>query len=222
LLEPTLLGAFIDFKDKVMRLILGLKGHAVVYPQDTRALLNILPLPPSLTKLWNTLSVRTQRVHDALLWLCYNNEDYRNVTVDHAEFARWPAVYIAEDLLTTMGHISNNISEQIDRAGSADDKIDSFDVCDDIITSSGILDTNDISQSANAITLWQLASLLDEDNIKVVHGSNLMSSWNNTAYFTSAFPSLFPYGTGKHKDPRRSKQLSLKEWACLLLRHCSR
>jgi hypothetical protein len=219
---------------------LGLKGHAVVYPQDTRALLNILPVPPSrlpdtirvvwtgksspsLVELRNTLSVRTQRVYDALLWLCAHHEDYRNVTVDYAEFARWPAVYIAEDLLTTMGHISNNISEQIDRAGPADeDDIDSFNVRHDIITSSGILDTNDISQSANAITLRRLASLSDEDHIKVVHGSNLMSSWDNTAYFTSAFPSLFPYGTGKHKDPRRSKQLSLKEWTCLLLRHCSR
>src|SRR5579859_3947243 len=218
---------------------LGLKGHAIVYPQDSRALLDILPVPPSrlpdtirvvwtgksspsLTELRNTLSVRTQRVYDALLWLCDHNEDYRNVTINYAEFARWPAVYIVEDLLMTMGHISNNVSEQIDRAGPADDEIDSFEVCDDIITTSGILDINDISQSANAVTLRRLASLLDEDNIKVVHGSNLMSSWDNIAYFTSAFPSLFPYGTGKHKDPRRSKQLSLKEWACLLLRHCSR
>jgi len=219
---------------------LGIKGHAVVYPQDTRALLDLLPLPPSRlpdtvrvvwtgksspspAELRNKLSVRTQRVYDALQWLRRNNEDYRDITIDYAEFAKWPPVFIVDELLSCMGHISDNVVEQIARSGPASNQDeDSLETDNDIISSSGILDTNDVTQSANAATLRRIACLLEEDTINVIHGSKLMSSWDNPAYFTSAFPTLFPYGTGKHKDMRRSKQLSLKVWASLLLRHCSR
>jgi hypothetical protein len=218
---------------------LGLKGHVVIYPQDSRGLLDILPLPPSrlpetirvvwtgastltLAELQHQLSIRTLHVYNALHWLCHNNEDYKNVTVDYAEFARWPPVFVADDLLHCMGHISDNVAEQIARSSPAAQDNDSYESESDVISASGLLDTNDISRSNNGITLRRLACLVDSDIIKVIHGSNLISSWDNTAYFTSAFPTLFPYGTGKHKDSRRTKHLTLKEWVSLLLRHCSR
>lgn len=131
-------------------------------------------------------------------------------------------VYIVEDLLNYMGHISDNVAEHIARSGPAIEESDSFESELDTISASGLLNTNDISQFNNSITLRRLASLLDDDVIKVVHGSNLMSSWNNAAYFTSAFPTLFPYSTGKHRDRRRLKNLSLKEWVSAQLHHCSR
>ena len=220
---------------------LGIKGHAVVFPQDTRALLDLLPLPPSRlpdtvrvvwtgkstpspAELRTKLMVRTQRVYDTLQWLCRNNEDYRDsVTIDYAEFAKWPPVFVVNELLDCVGHISDNVVEQIARSGPASDRDeDSLETDNDIVSSSGILDTNDVIRSANAATLRRIACLLEEDTINVIHGSNLISNWDNPAYFTAAFPTLFPYGTGKHKDVRRSKQLSSKVWASLLLRHCSR
>ena len=155
---------------------LGIKGHAVLYPQDTRTLLDILPLPPSrlpdmirvvwtgkssptIAELRTKLSVRTKRVYDALLWLCRNNEDYKNVIIDHSEFAKWPPVYVVTDLLDCMGHISENVAEQIARAGPATEDADDPELNDDYISTSGILDTNNISQSANAATLRRLSCL---------------------------------------------------------------
>ena len=79
------------------------------YTLKTRALLDILPLPlsrlpvmmrdvwtgkssPTIAELRPKLSLSTKRVYDALLWLCRNNEDYKNVIINHSEFAKWPVV----------------------------------------------------------------------------------------------------------------------------------
>jgi hypothetical protein len=162
-------------------------------------------------------------VYNALHWLCRNNEDYKDVTIDYAEFAIWPPVYIVEDLLNCMGHISDNVAEHIARSGPVTEEISSLESEEsDTISASGLLDTNNISQSHNSITLHHLVHLLDNDIIKVVCGSSILSSWHNAAYFTSAFPTLFPYGTGKHKDLRRPKALPLKQWVSAQLRHCLR
>jgi len=220
---------------------LGVKGHIVIYPQDTRALLDILPLPPSrlpemirvvwtgksspsYAELHTQLSIRTLNVYNALRWLCQNNEDYKSVTIDYAEFATWPPVYIVEGLIKSMGHISENVAEQIARCGPATEEVDdvSVDGIGDTISTSGILDSNNVSLANNAIILRRLASLMDSDIIKVIYGSQLLSNWDNPAYFTAAFPTLFPYGIGKHMEARRIRPLSLKEWSHVLIKHCSR
>ena len=58
----------------------------------------------------------------------------------------------------------------------------------------------------------------------MVTGSKVLNQYDCDTYFTSAFPTLFPYGTGKHRDPRREGkgQLSLLKWISLMLRHSSR
>jgi len=179
---------------------------------------------PSHAELRSQLSIRTLNVYNALQWLCQNNEDYKSVTIDYAEFATWPPVYIVDGLIKSMGHISDNVAEQIARYGPATEEIndDSIESVPDTISTSGILDSNDISLTNNAIILRRLASLVDSDIIKVIHGSQLLSNWDNPAYFTAAFPTLFPYGIGKHMDARRIKPISLKDWSNVLLKHCSR
>lgn len=173
-------------------------------------------------------------MYDTLHWLCRHNEDYRNVTIDYAEFARWPAIYIVNELVDwpaiytvnelvdCISHISDNVVEQVARSGPATEEWDSLESELDFISISGLLDTNDILYFNNGTALQQLACLLDGDVIKVIHESNLMSSWDDAAYFTSAFPTLFSYDTGKHKDYRPTEHLLLKESASILLRHCSR
>lgn len=220
---------------------LGLKGHAVVFPQDTRQLLDLLPLPrnqlpdiarvvwtgktaPTSAELESKLSVRTAKVYDALQWLCTHNEDYRDVAINHDEFARWPPVFIVSELMDNMGYISDNVVEEMSRAGVAPDvALDAEEGAEsDEIHMSGILDVNNIDRSPNAITLERLASMTSEHVISVVAGSRLKSQWDDPTYFTSAFPTLFPYGCGKHLDDRRRKHLPLHLWVSLLLNHCSR
>jgi len=81
----------------------GLKGHVIVYPQDTSAIADILPpsmdeltspicvlfvgsSPPSVEWLRTKaqpLIVRRERVRNALDWLLANNTLYRNIRVNH-------------------------------------------------------------------------------------------------------------------------------------------
>lgn len=219
---------------------LGIKGHMIVAPQDTRQLLDILPLPrsrlpdflrvvwtgaprPTVAELHSRLSVRTQRVYDGLQWLCSHNEDYQNVVVDHSEFERWPPVFVVTELIDSMGHISDNVAEDIARAGAAtiENELEDSLVGSETYAS-GILDVNSVSESFNVGTLERLASLTKESVINVVTGSILKSQYDDIAYFTASFPTIFPYGCGKHLDPKRLKHLSLAKWTSLLLRHCSR
>jgi hypothetical protein len=219
---------------------LGIKGHAVISPQDTRQLLDILPLPrsrlpdvvrvvwtgsspPTSGDLRSKLSVRTVKVYNALQWLCRNNEDYKNsVVIDHAEFQSWPPVFIATELIETMGYISSNIVEEMQRAGVATDSSDTAGgVEDEVVTVSSILDVNNVTQSANAATLRRLAQMTSEDTINVMPGVELKSEWDDPTYFTSAMPPIFPYGSGKHLDARRRKRIPLHKWVSLLLAHCS-
>jgi hypothetical protein len=60
--------------------------------------------------------------------------------------------------------------------------------------------------------------------INVVTGKTILHQYDTETYFTSAFPTIFPYGTGKHLDHRRSEsmKLSLPLWTELMLKHSSR
>lgn len=71
--------------------------------------------------------------------------------------------------------------------------------------------------------LEDLARLKDSEKIiNVVARSQPLSDYDDCHYFTTAFPTLFPYGTGKHIDERRRRSIGLTRWIQLLLRHSSR
>jgi hypothetical protein len=53
-------------------------------------------------------SVHTRKVYNALVWLTQNNEDYKEVTIHHAQFERWPPVWVAENLLDLAGAMDDS------------------------------------------------------------------------------------------------------------------
>ena len=100
-----LTGRIVRLQNRNANSFFSLKGHVILLPQDTTELLNILPIPPSslpdlVRVVWvgrpvrnvdvlrDHFSVRTRKVYDALLWLVQNNEDYKDVTIDHSQFER--------------------------------------------------------------------------------------------------------------------------------------
>ena len=155
----------------------SLKGHVILLPQDTTKLLDILPLPPSslpdiVHVIWvgklvgNTdglrdyFSVRSQRVYDALLWLTQNNEDYKDVTIDHGEFKRWPPVWVAENLLDLAGAVEDGMQEDDARTGIATQNPDDIEIAPGGVipmTASGIIDTSGVSQPSQLCTLQQIS-----------------------------------------------------------------
>ena len=86
---------------------------------------------------------------------------------------------------------------------------------------SALLDVNNVSVPSQVRTLNALASLKAEVTVNVVTGNKIINDYEDETFFTSAFPTLFPYGVRKHTDFRRNVQLSLGQWAQLMLKHSS-
>jgi len=180
--------------------------------------------------------VRKHKVYNALKWLVDNHEDYqKNVTIDEERINAWESTFVAVELLNSIGHVSDSSVEDAARDGFAMDNPDDDDIADDDdndnadaadhtvydlpFTSSGIVDTNNIAEVPDATTLNRLAQLKADITANVVTGSKVLNQYDCDTYFTSAFPTLFPYGTGKHRDSRREGkgQLSLLKWVSLML-----
>jgi len=224
----------------------GLKGHVILLPQAPTKLLDILPLPPSslpdiVRVVWvgrpvrnfdvlrDHFSVRTRKVYDALVWLIQNDEDYKDVTIDRSLFERWPPVWVADDLLNFAGGLplENGSDEENTRMGVATEDVDTLEINGDLpFTASGIVDVNGVSQPSQLNSLQQISLWKSDKVINVLTGNKILNESNLPSYFTSAFPTLFPWGTGKHIDDRRLQdpktRLDLKKWIQLLLRNSSR
>src|SRR5271155_2921952 len=117
------------------------------------------------------------------------------------------------------------ISEDASRSGYGVEDMDITSIDGDLPMSASVLvDTTGVSDSPTVAKLQELARLKtsSERVVNVVNGANLLSDYEVDYYFTAAFPTIFPYGRGKHLDGRRRDQLSLSRWIQLLLRHSSR
>ena len=135
----------------------------------------------------------------------------------------WDPDFVAVELLESIGRVSDPSAEDACRDGFAMDDPDNDDNADDLpLTSSGIVDTNNIAEIPDSTILTRLAQLKDGITINVITGSKILNQYDCPTYFTSAFPCIFPYGTGKHLDARRQHKISLLAWVTLLLRHSSR
>jgi len=218
----------------------SLKGHLVLVPQSTVRLLDILPLSPDaladiahvvwvgksqpdITKLAPQFTVRKHKVIAALKWLCEHHEDYQNVSIDDVELSKWPAVFITEALLSSIARVQSGEAEDAMRDGFATEDADIEEFQGTIpTTASAILDVNNTSRSSQLLTLQELQCLQSSLTINVVPGSKVLQHYEDLTYFTSAFPTLFPWGTGKHIDNRRKAPLKLRKWIELLLKHSSR
>jgi len=234
-----LVGKVIRLQDRAAPGYSALKGHIILLPQDTTSLLDILPISPASlsdlvyvvwvgdapdrTKLSPYFTVRKQKVLDALQWLCDNHEDYCNVIINNAELSSWDSVFITENLLDSIARVSNTSADDASRSGLVTEEIDNLNIDGDLpITSSAILDTNSVKESPDLKTLDMLTKLKTVTVVNVVDGATIMDDCTEGVYFTSAFPTLFPWGTAKHLDQRRKSKLSLHKWIELAIKNSSR
>jgi hypothetical protein len=105
-------------------------------------------------------TVRREIVLKALQWLCQYNEDYREVSVNYEEFARWPPVFIANSLLESIAQTRDSSEEVILRSGFATEDIDTTEHDGDLpLTTSAILDTNEVSVPPDIATLQRLVQI---------------------------------------------------------------
>jgi hypothetical protein len=191
---------------------------------------------PDKARLRSYFTVRRQKVYDALNWLCRHHEDYRHVTIDQERISMSESTVVATELLDSIAHMADSSTEDASRSGFAveDHDIECFEG-DIPLTISGIVDVNDITQPPEVTTLQSLvhtqmeaqnqipvSSSSAQTTAYVVTGIRILSDFHDPTYFTSAFPTIFPYGTGKHLDSRRHTELHISKWVELLLKHSSR
>jgi hypothetical protein len=227
--------------------VMAIKGHIVLVPQDTTKLLDLLPMSPELlmdtirvvwvggtkptrSALIPTLSVNKRKVHAALEWLCKYHEDYQDVRIDTAELSQWPDVYVLDRIIDTMGRVLCTDSEDPGQSGYDGMNLDNDAIKGHLpLSSTAILDVNCVGDHPDADLLQELATTKRDNNskrfekvINVRNGQKPLSDYEDKVFFSSAFPTLFPYGSGKHLDSRRKQPLNFKMWLQLLLRHSSR
>lgn len=236
-----LIGKIVRLQNRNVTSYFAIKGHAVLVPQDTRKLVDLLPASPdslleSIRVVWvgktepsklhlrRHFTVRTEKVRKALDWLCQHHEDYRSVEINAAEMQQWPPVFVAQKLMDSMGRIKHAASEDASRSGYGVEDMDITSIEGDLpISASALIDTNGVSDSPTVAKLRELARFKESERVvNVVTGGTLLSDYEAEYYFTAAFPTIFPYGCGKHIDGRRHDQLSLSRWIQLLLRNSSR
>ena len=143
--------------------------------------------------------------------------------IDNMELDKWPSVFITEALLSSIARVRSREAEDAMRDGFATEQIDVEEFQGSIPNSvSGIIDMNNISKPCHLMTLEELQTLQGNLVINVVPGSKVLEHYKDPTDFTSALPTLFPWGTGKHIDNRRKGSLQLKRWIELLLKNSSR
>ena len=115
-------------------------------------------------------------------------------------------------------------SEEDDaRTGVATEDMDTVEVTGDVpMTTSVVVDIDRVSQPSQLQTIQHISLWKNDATINVVTGNSILSEETLHCYFTAAFPTIFPWGTGKHIDNRRSGSLTLKKWIQLLLKNSSR
>jgi hypothetical protein len=191
---------------------------------------------PDKARLRSYFTVRPQKIYNALRWLCRNHEDYRHVVIDEERISVSELTVVATDLLDSIAHVADVSAEDASRSGFATEDLDVQGFGGDIpFNVFGILDMNNVSRAPEIPTVEVLAekrmkatncgpnpSAPGEPTINVVTGNRILSDFHDPMYFTLAFPTVFPYGTVKHLDSRRGKELHLSTWVELLLRHSSR
>jgi hypothetical protein len=148
--------------------------------------------------------------------------------MDNAQFDHWPPVWVPDELLEFAGDMQDGSGEDNARMGVASEDMDTTDIDGNLpITTSGIIDIEGVSQPHELDAVQQVSLWKTDKAINVSTGNNILNDQNLPSYFTSAFPTLFSWGTGKHIDNRRPNrgskpELDLKLWMQLLLKNSSR
>jgi hypothetical protein len=201
----------------------GLQGHVILLPQDTTRLLDLLPASlntlkdhvrvvwsgsarPQIHEMKRFFVVRKQRVYNALRWLVEHHEDYKNVRINHDELATWDSDFQPTALMDSLIQINDTINDDISRTGLATEDLEALDG-DLPLTTTAMLDVNNVSEPSVAVTIHQISDLIQKATINVVKESKIRDPKLDSSYFTSSFPTLFPYRTGKYHLSERERKI---------------
>ena len=203
---------------------------------------------PTADDLRPFVEIRKEKVLRALLWLCQHNPLYRSVRVNHELIDQWADGHIPPLLQDAVVHIpeDQDSDERGTYAGDMEglfenDLHSALDSMADGTIASGVVysDVEGQRQIPELKMVTALMSMMDkprEDSSDTYaqqtpvitwtgNGQHvLMNDYEDTDFFTGAFPTLFPYGKGGHMpaSEERGIAVSLDAWGEWLMKHHSR
>ena len=156
--QPTLKGNCITFTQNVSNIATSLP----LSPNELAASIKIIFIgasKPSRHHLRNVLTVRRQRILDALNWVKTNNTLYSHILLDKHIITALPDNDIPECLWETLDHIGDATSANAEREGYTDNPLSREQAIDEEISCnfipikpSDVLDVNGASVSAEDIS----------------------------------------------------------------------
>ena len=130
---------------------------------------------------------------------------------------------MVQGLLDQIGEVEDGSEEDNARTGVATEDMDTVEITGDVVmTTSVVVDIDGVSQPSQLQAIQHISLWKNDTTINVVTGNSILSEETLHCYFTAAFPTIFPWGTGKHIDNRRLGSFTLKKWIQLLLKNSSR
>ncbi len=238
----------------------ALKGNAITFPQNVPNIASSLPLAmstlcdtikvifigsrmPTRDQARKILTVRRQKVFNALQWLRQNNILYKNISINVENLNDLPNNDIPEPLWATREEHSN-INELVDeREGYVADPLieagghgEQVDLGIIPMSVSGVLDVNGTSITSEDINYHLLQRLranssrssvtlvgkdLNDDNVvyMIPHGNKPANEYLNPNLLPGLYPTLFPYGLGGLEDSSRPVKVSIKDHVQYLLNY---
>ena len=188
----------------------GLIGNTITFPQNIVQIAESLPASPDILVdhlrvvfLGNTrpthealkkvLTVRRQKVFDAIAFLIANNPLYSDVTLSTVDL---PENDIPEQILETLHMHEDENDEDACEHSTYTPQTDVNDVPSDtvLMDSTGMIDMEGSSVRSDD----QMNSAINalQGTMYVPHGSMPVNEYNNPNLWLGSYPWLFPYGKG--------------------------
>ena len=209
-------------------------GHCVTFPQEVNEPAQILPKLPKEIKIIRVrkrgandtskeFNVRRFSVQHALEWLKQNNPAYSDIIISAERLGLLPINGELRDL-ETIEYEPNTV--HTNDQGPATEHTDPGDVELETVSCVNLPDVSvDIQKQVENV----VNEVVGDDHGKVTaKGNNITIPWptrqnepisefSTNHFFTLAFPTLFPFGTGDYRMNRPRTCESMADWANHLL-----
>ena len=212
----------------------GMKGHIIIYPQRPERIATVLPptiddivtpicvifvgsSPPTaewLKEKAKPLSVRREKVRNALIWLKRHNQLYKDILIDNERLDRIPTDTI---LPFHVQHVLPNDAQDIltsryDASVSLENDASTEDQSPDIPFQNVVITDVDGHAPSNELRAAAIRHVKKKGGayVQIPHDPSPVNEFNNPALFPSIYPTLFPYGIGGFEDKTRKTRLSFK------------
>ncbi len=205
----------------------GYSGHCVNLPQNVKELAMSLPRYPKelsviIVKVkgrdntFKDVTVRREKVHNALLWLMHNNPHYADLQIDEDALNSLPENGIPADLMTVETESGITSDDVMSDLGPPSDNPSEDTVYNDSAEMSSFLPVGEQQQQEIEAVGNQLSA--NEPMPRPAIENDPLNEYEISHLATMAFPTLFPDGKGDPTKEGLLRDVPLQERIKHLLR----